>query len=500
LKLPLAAVLLLSLALPQALAQTPKLLTSADLLTDAATLRQAYEQLHPGLYRYNTKPEMDAKFEALQKTLSHDQSLRDAYLAFSVFAAQVKCGHTYANFFNQTKANAEALFQGPNRVPFYFRWQDRKMIVTRDFTPSLQIPRGTEILSLNGTPASAILTRLLTVARADGSNDAKRIAYLAVSGDSLYEAFDIYFPLFFPQPSPALKLTVKTPGRTAPQTLQVDALTYAQRIAPIQGREAARTGGNAVLFDWKYLPNGTALLSMPTWALYQSKWDWKTWLTTRLDELAAKNPPALIIDLRGNEGGLDAGDQIIERLVRKDLRVLTYRRLVRYRQTPAELNPYLETWDPSFRNWGTAAAELAQPWPTAPPAPYFTLNRTDDDNSGAQVFHPSAKPYLGKVYVLIDANNSSATFQFAGIIQKNRLGTLVGEPTGGNQRGINGGAFFFLRLPKSKIELDLPLIGYFPQSPQPDAGLTPDIRVSPTLQDIIQGTDAALRKLPLPGR
>jgi hypothetical protein len=69
--------------------------------------------------------------------------------------------------------------------------------------------------------------------------------------------------------------------------------------------------------------------------------------------------------------------------------------------------------------------------------------------------------------------------------------TSFGQPTGGNQRGINGGAFFFLRLPKSQIEMDLPPIGTFPTSPQPDAGLTPDVLVAPTVQDIVNGVDAA---------
>ena len=48
---------------------------------------------------------------------------------------------------------------------------------------------------------------------------------------------------------------------------------------------------------------------------------------------------------------------------------------------------------------------------------------------------------------------------------------LVGQPTGGNQRGITGGAFFFLRLPNSKIEVDVPLIGQYPATEQPDGGL-----------------------------
>jgi hypothetical protein len=103
---------------------------SADLPMDAEILRKAFEPLHPGLYRYNNKSEMDARFEALKRDLSHDQSLQEAFLAFSVFAAHVKCGHTYPNFFNQKETIAAALFHGQNRVPFYFRWLDQRMVVT----------------------------------------------------------------------------------------------------------------------------------------------------------------------------------------------------------------------------------------------------------------------------------------------------------------------------------------------------------------------------------
>jgi len=482
-------------ARPQASSPTNNtLIKSADLESDATVLRKAYEELHPGLYRYSSKAEMDAKFETLRKDLSHDLPLQDAYVAFSLFAAQVKCGHTYPNFFNQKKAIAAALFEGHNRVPFYFRWLDQKMIITNDFTPDHQIPRGTEVLSINGTPVRAILDRLMAIARADGSNDAKRVAYLEVTGDSIYEAFDVYFPMFFPQKSTLLQLVVQRPSETKRLPLTVQALTFEQRIAPIKAREAGRKGGNDILFDWQYLDDGTAYLRMPTWALYDSKWDWKTWLNGRLDELADKKSPALVVDLRGNEGGNDIGDEILKRLVSGNLRISTYRRFVRYRQTPAELDSYLDTWDPNFKNWGTAAVELEQPWPTSPPVHYFALTKYED-TAGGEVIHPEGKPFHGKLYVLIDANNSSATFQFARIVQQNKLGTLVGQPTGGNQRGINGGAFFFLRLPKSQIEMDLPLIGSFAASPQPDSGLAPDIFVTPTLQDIIEGKDAEMTRI-----
>lgn len=79
-------------------AATPTL-KSLDSQADAAILRSAFEQLHPGLYRYNTKAEMDEAFVTLSRQLDHDQTLQDAFLAISEFAAKVRCGHTQANLF-----------------------------------------------------------------------------------------------------------------------------------------------------------------------------------------------------------------------------------------------------------------------------------------------------------------------------------------------------------------------------------------------------------------
>jgi C-terminal processing protease CtpA/Prc len=105
---------------------------------------------------------------------------------------------------------------------------------------------------------------------------------------------------------------------------------------------------------------------------------------------------------------------------------------------------------------------------------------------------PEAPRYTGPVFVLTSAVNSSATFEFASAMRRAGVGKLIGEPTGGNQRGINGGAFFFLNLPNSRLEIDLPLIGQFPGEPQPDAGLEPDLAVPVTAAGISAGRDEAL--------
>ncbi len=59
-----------------------------------------------------------------------------------------------------------------------------------------------------------------------------------------------------------------------------------------------------------------------------------------------------------------------------------------------------------------------------------------------------------------------------------------------------------MRLPNSKIEIDLPLIGYYPLRERPDAGLQPDILIEPDVRDIARGidTEAASAKAAFAGQ
>ncbi|MBM3728568.1 MAG: peptidase S41 [Acidobacteria bacterium] len=458
------------------------ILRAADLQADAALLRRAYETLHPGLLRYNTPAQIDAAFSALEREFQQDRTLAQTYLAFSVFAAKVKCGHTYPNFFNQTASVAAALFQAP-RLPFYFRWLGDRMIVTRSFTADGRIRAGTEVLAINGIPVAAILARLKTVARADGNNDAKRVAYLQVEGTSRLEAFDIYWPLFFPSSSGVAAVSVRAPAASRARTVRVPLVTYSERLSVIEASERPSAGKDAPIWDFRLLEDRVGYLRMPSWALYNSKWNWKTFLDEKFAALVTGGATDLVIDLRGNEGGNDVGDVIVGHLITAPVPRQAVTRLVRYRKVPDDLAPYLDTWDPSFRNWGSAAIDSSDR--------FYRLRRDADDDLGG-VIAPSLPRFAGRLWVLVGATNSSATFEFAQTVRQNKLGMLVGQPTGGNQRGINGGAFFFLRLPRSGIELDLPLIGQFPGGDRPDAGLEPDIFVAPTVNDIAQGRDAEL--------
>jgi len=305
-----------------------------------------------------------------------------------------------------------------------------------------------------------------------------------VQGYGRYEAFDVYFPLAFPRDegSPFV-LEVRTSPGAKVRSLQVPALAWDKRVAT-EGTPRDDTN------PWSYaeVAPGVGLLSMPTWALYNSKFAWEPYLDQLFSRLDAKGNGDLIIDLRANEGGSSVGDRILAHLTTSGLPAEPIVRKTRYRKVPDDLRPMLETWDRTFYDWGDSAVDVGYG--------FYRLTKYDNDAEGSVVRALSPR-YSGRVWVLIGAVNSSATFEFAAAVRRHRLGTLVGQATGGNQRGITGGAFFFLRLPQSHIETDVPLIGQFPISagPLPDAGIEPDIYVQPRLEDIAAGQDAELAEV-----
>jgi Peptidase family S41 len=448
----------------------------AELGADIDLTREILLALHPGLLRYNSPLQIDASMVSLKRSFASAPDLTQRYLVLSRFLAMLKCGHSYANFFNQKREVQQALFDKRSRLPFSMRWVGEGMFITseQDKLPS-SLTRGTQIGAINGVPVRTMLAALLPYTRADGNNDAKRRNLLNLRGLSKYEFFDVFHGLVYGEPPGGVfRLDVKTPdGKIS--VVEVPALTTAERHAQLPA-----VADDAPLWDWRITDQGVAVLAMPGWALYNSKWDWQAWLTEKLDAFAADDAAkGLVVDVRGNEGGLDCGNLILERFLKADS-VLPLRRLVRYQKTPAHLNSVLDTWDTSFRDWGDKAKRVDDR--------FFALP------AGETTVRPKGPRIDKPLLVLTDAANSSATFAFAQRVKSARVGKLVGEATGGNQRGINGGAFFFVRLPASGIEFDLPLIGTFPPQPAPDAGIEPDVKVDVAAVDIATGIDAQMER------
>lgn len=466
----LASTLAAAACLTPAQAQT-EALSSGRLQEDIRLLERAWNAMHPGLYRYNTPAQIERMFEAARHWAGRERSLGEAFVQFTRLSAALKCGHTFPNPANQGRRLRETLLDTTRRLPFAMRWIDGDMIVTHAM-PDAGLVRGDRVLKIDGVSASTLRRRLLPLMRADGSSDAKRLRLLSIDPADDTGVFDLYRALVFGANESVLLDIERGGTRIGRRAALVSADARLAAFAQPQDNEG-----------WSFaIEGGIGRLTMPDWALYDSQFAWRAFIDASVDALIAEDAQGLIVDLRSNEGGLDCGDVLLERLIAEPIQPQLARRLTRYRRAPAELDASLDTWDPSFKDWGDAAV--------GPDAEGFYELVRGDEVDGP--INPRGPRFEGRLIVLTDASNSSATFQFAQKIKDDGLGTLVGETTGGNQRGINGGAFFFFRLPNSRVEVDLPLIGYFPTTAQPDAGIIPDVSAAPSRRDVLDERDSAL--------
>ncbi len=450
-------------------------------MDDATLVETILLSLHPGLYRYLSPRKFGQNIVTFKREFNESSDSARQYLALSKLLGSIRCGHSYANFYNQSDAIQSQLFDLPTRLPFAFRWIGQKMVVTRDHSGTNKVQPGSIIETVNGEPAARILAQLMPYTRTDGHNDAKRRTLLGVASRSEYESFDIYHGLIFGAPKNGIHvLDIIHPGGKSEQ-VEMASISLQQRQSFLK----KPSSNDAPLWDWRMTADNIAILKMDSWGLYDSKWQWRVWLDEKLNSLmndATENDATgLIVDLRKNEGGLNCGDAILARFAKTDLIGQPVNRLLRYQKTPDILNPFLDTWDNSFRNRGSSVTRYDDR--------YFKQNY----DTARDVI--AAKTPLLKIpmVILTSAENSSATFQFAQRARMAGIATLIGETTGGNRRGINGGSFFFVRLPKSGLEFDLPLIGFYPTTPQPDEGLRPDIEIATNAEDIAHGRDRAMQ-------
>lgn len=447
-----------------------------QLLQDYRIAVEAYLALHPGLERYQKRKEAEERFQRLEPYFQRELNIRQAYLAFSKLTAGIRCGHTYANFYNQPAHVQQLVFDQSDKLPFCFRLLDRRMILTNNLSEDPRLVTGTEIKSINGVPVGHILDSLLTVVKADGDNDHKRLKDLEVTGLGRFESFDIYFPLFFPPQNGVYQLEARSPNSDQPLQCTVKSISRSER----KGMLSKRHGENDPLIDelWRFeiRHDSIAYLRLGTFVTWQMKMDWKAFLHQTFDEINRKKIPYLVIDIRGNEGGNDeVGLELAQYLARQEVRVAPSRTLTRYAVLPEKFAPFLSSWDNSFRDLSKATSPIGNGW--------FILKEKVVDK-----FPRQKNAFQGQVYLLVDAANSSATFYWAKIMKESRLATLAGQTTGGSLQGLNGGQTAFLRLPHSGIELDIPLLGTFFDS-KLSGGVEPDITISPAIQDIFTGND-----------
>ncbi len=450
--------------------------------SEGAIAVRLLERYHPGLLRYQSVRDWQQRASGFAASFDRETRPAARFVKLARLLGAIRCSHTHINPFNQSdEMVARHYATGSRLLPFDFEWRGGRMFVTGD-PHGVGLEGGREVSTVDGGGVLAIQAAMLPMTRADGGLDNKRRALLSVGKARRFETFDwLAAPLMNVRETVVLGL-----GRRGQrqELRRVPTITLAGRRAvapPPLPRDADMPW-------WTMETRGDiAVLTMPSWAVFNTRWDWKGWLDTAMDGIARDGTRALVIDLRGNEGGyFDCGRALLERLAAAPVPLPAEQRLSRLGTVAEEDRPYLTTWDDSLYTIGAAFRAAGNGFREVP-------------REGDRTIRPRGQRFAGPVAVLVGADNSSATGIFAEIVKAHRLGLLVGQETGRNRRGGNGDAFFFARLPRADLGFDIPLVASHRRGFHADRGTLPDVPVPLAATLRTDGVDvtleAALRSL-----
>lgn len=469
---------------PPAIQAPVRIVNAEQARSDIALMRRALETIHPGLYRRTSRQAMDRALDGLEQGLTGPVSDVDLYRRISRVLAMIRCTHTKAD---QTDAMETWRRDNPSHLPFRFRLIEGRMLVVSSDSAQPGLPRGAEIVAINGRGIAQLTAALGAYVPIDGFTEPSRAAYLADDSDLMGADFDHFYPYVFGFPQQFV-LRLRDHDRAPVRTVM---------LAPISFRAWTRLDNDgqpyrqnfATSTTWRMLGGDVGYLRVDTFVNYRSPADAASLYARAFRELRDAGAQKLIIDLRNNGGGSnDAALALIDALAAKPYRYQRAMRLraVRYGDLPqyisswgdreALFNPPMERFAPSADGWFDLRPEFAP--------------------NELQQRMPAADAFTGAVRVLIGpANASGATMVVAKLDDMGRV-RLIGESSGGSADGPTAGTIFNLKLPNSGISVRVPLV--FNQMDvahfDPRGGVAPDVRVIETVADFRARRDRTLER------
>ena len=414
--------------------------------------------LHPGLYRYQNEREFHASFDAARAQIRTGVTQEQLFLLVGKLTAAIRCGHTWENPLNQS-AKIRVLLERPDKLPFRVKVREVRLLATSRV--SKELPAKSEIASIDGVPVATLVHEMMPYLRADGSSDGKRLRQLDSGPNG--GGFDRWFPLLHP-PAPGWR--VRIVGEIESQT--VTPVAFAAREAPLPPFDES----------WRFeIVGDHGILTLPTFSV-SNDFAWRKFFDDAFELLDKQHIHKLILDLRDNEGGnSDIGRTLLARLLVHPYSATPAHEESAYERVPYNLARFLETWDYGFFDRTGEVTRVGGTWVM---------------RSKPSLLEPAVPRFSGRCVLLTSPVMSSASFVFARDAKATRVATLVGEPTGGNLRGLNGGQIAWLTLPSSGISVDIPLLAQVPLAPQQDQPVQPDKITISTFADAVAGTDTAM--------
>ena len=460
-----------------------RMLTPAQAQADVALLRRAMETIHPGLYRYRTKAEIDAAFARLEAVAAAPVTDLQLWRALAEMVAEIHCDHSKPEPSDALQAWRDTHnTMLPLRVTFL---EGRMIVVANDGQPGAP-PRGAEITAINGRPVPMLVDELARAVAYDGDTDQAILAKLESDSDLTGDDLNEYWPSFYGFPT-SWEIAWKRPGdvRAAQATLHPIGFK-AWTAIPAAGETWRNEFYKAVGFR---VAGKAAYLRIDTFVNYRNPVDATAFLGGFFKTMKARGTEHLILDLRANGGGSEDVSVALGRYLipqpfvwSKPVRF----KAVRYGDLPEHLDSWgdpKELYEPPL----SLFTRTADGWWDRNPRP-----GNEDDESVLEQ-RPVADAFRGRLTLLTGPENASGATRTAAQLKARANARIVGEEGAGSAEGPTSGRIFLLTLPNSGLKVRI--ASAWNRTNVPGfvlrRGVPVDDLVTPTLADFEASRDRA---------
>lgn len=341
--------------------------------------------------------------------------------------AKIDCGHTYMKLSNSLESYAK---EKGKYLPFEVKVIKDKTYIYKNYS-SIDIPEGSEILTINGKETQDIIDVLLYNLSSDGENTTFK--YFQMNRDYKREYFKF----------------IDTPDDFKIELISPSNKVLTQTVPALTLKEIEKKAGKTEIKDKNpklKIEEGYSVLTISSFDFYNEDTKIFTSLMDNyFERINKENVPNLIIDLRGNIGG----------------------------------DPY-------------SAAHLLR-YLTDEPIQYFEKpSATDFYDEISVPREPHENNFKGNIYTLIDGGGFSTTGHLCSLLEYHDIGVFIGEETGGSFACTDGSGDAMLSntmlIPHGSVALFETAVSGL----TPGRGIMPDHEVIPTIEDYLSGRDAVM--------
>lgn len=483
---------------------TPK--SVKDLKSDINYIQHKLQKLHPDLYHYISKKELDYKFDSLRSSITIPLTSNDFYFRISPVIASIKQGHTQINPLTKKLRSAEkkkVSTKGTTPLSLFdFELFDNKLYITKNYSKDSSICIGTEVLAVNGTKPSDLLNKYRPTFSSDGFN-ATFINYRLAKG---FPRFFYYENGIMDSISCELKyndsistLVLRKPVKPKPSTIKKtkEQIAAAKKLQQAESKRKKLYGYDALKRTYsKQLSFPTKDSSIAVIRIADFvKGNYRKFYKNSFSKLDSLKTKTLVIDLRNNTGGaLREVSYLYSYLADSSYRFVTKSEvssktslwhIIPFKNKPLSQQAIQTLLIPSIICWDVYS---------------FLLTSKGKDGKyrfpfpESRLAHPKEKRVKGKVYVLINGGSFSASSLLSTNLQGSKRATFIGQETGGAYNGCVAGLMPVLTLPKTKLNIRFGLlVCQAPFQSETDGhGILPDKEINTTIQDRIKANDPEL--------